>query len=69
MRKDAVCAFRTVALFMERARTVMVVLAVFAFGALTFPLILAEELGVGDRFSSARRTSTFSLGFAAFATT
>ena len=69
MREDAVRAFRTVALFVERARTVMVVLAIFAFCALAFQVILAEKLHVSDRFSAARRTSTCSIGFAAFAPT
>ena len=69
MRKDAICALRAVALLVERARTVMMVLAIFALCALTFQVILAEKLGVCNSFPAARRTSTFSLGFAAFATT
>ena len=65
VQEDAGCAFRTVALFVERARTIVVVLAVFAFGALTFQVILAEEFWVCNCSASSRRTSTFSLGFAA----
>ena len=47
----------------------MVVLAVFALCALTFHVIWAEKLSVCDSFPTARRTSTFSVGFAAVATT
>ena len=60
---------RTIAMFVERARTVMMVLAIFALGALTFQVILAEKLRVSDRFSATRRTSTFPIGVAAFAAT
>ena len=65
MREDAVRSFRTVALFVERARAVVVVLAVFAFGALSFQIVLAEKFRICNCSASARRTNTFSLGFAA----
>ena len=69
MREDAVCALCAVTLFVERARTVMMVLAIFALGALTFQVIAAEKLRVCKGFPTMRRTSTFSMGFAAFAAT
>ena len=45
------------------------VLAVFAFCALAFQVVLADEFWVRGRLASSRRTSTFSLGFTASAPT
>ena len=69
MRKDTIGPLRTVALLVERARTVVVILAIFALCALTFQVVLAEKLSVCDSSPTARRTSTFSVGFAAFTAT
>ena len=69
MRKDTIGALRAVALLVERARTVVMVLAIFALGALTFQVMVAEKLNVCNSFSTTRRTSTFSIGFARFAAT
>ena len=69
MREGAVCALRAVALFVELAWAVVVIGTCLAFGALTFKVVLVEKLLVSDRFPAARRTSTFSMGFAACTTT
>ena len=69
MRKDAVGALRAIALFVERTRTDMMVLAVFAFWALAFQVIVAKQLWVCDSFASARRSNTFPMGFATVAAT
>ena len=63
VREDAVCALRAVALPVERAKAIVVVLAIFALRALTFHVILAEKLVVCYSFPAARRTNTFSMCF------
>ena len=48
---DTIVATLAVALFVEEAWSIVMVLACFAFGARTFKVIFAEQRYVGNRFA------------------
>ena len=51
MRKDTVVALVASAFLVERAHTVVVVGACFAFAALSFKEVLTEQLWISDCFT------------------